>query len=432
MTRLLLLVVLLAGSLGAQTSVSEWKALTEKEPQNGSAWFQLGDALLAANEPEAAVPVFQKARQLGFQPPVAAERMVRAWVVAKKPEEALKQLERMAQNGFAAAALVEADNALAPLRGDARYTAAIAKIRINASPCENGDTFKQFDFWVGDWAVYGPAGRLVGVNKIEKLLNGCLIVENWTGAAGMTGKSMNFYDASLKKWRQVWVDASGNPVLVAGGLQADKSMQLSGVGKNAQGEFLRRMTVSKLENGNVRQHWEQSKDNGATWSTVFDGTYKKRTTESIAAKQLSACADPNYRKFDFWIGEWEVHPPGTAAPNPARSSIQKVVDGCVIYENWMPPAGGDGKSFNFYNPSDRKWHQVWIATGGGVLDMVGDLEGKALRYTGVVVQANGSKALQKLTFTPLEDGSVRQFWEQSTDEGKTWTTAFDGYYRKRK
>jgi hypothetical protein len=36
--------------------------------------------------------------------------------------------------------------------------------------------------------------------------------------------------------------------------------------------------------------------------------------------------------------------------------------------------------------------------------------------------------LQKLTFTPNADGTVRQFWEQSTNDGKTRTVAFDGLY----
>jgi hypothetical protein len=430
MLRALLSVLTLAAALSAQ-SLADRKALTEKEPQNGTAWFQLGDALLAANQPVESVPAFQKARQLGFQPPVAAERIVRAWVLAKNSEEALKMLERMAQGGFAAAALVENDAALSPLRSDARYTTALTQIRGNAAPCETREQHKQLDFWLGDWAVYDNAGKLAGVNKIEKLLNGCLIVENWTGAAGMTGKSMNFYDSSLQKWRQVWVDASGNPVFVAGGLQPDGSMRLSGTGKNPQGEFQRRMTVSKLDDGGLRQHWEQSKDGGATWVTVFDGRYKKRTTEALAAKQFPACTAPQFRKFDFWLGEWDVQSPGGISANPPRSSIQKIVNGCVIFENWMPPGGGDGKSFNFYSPDDKKWHQIWIATGAGVLDMTGDFEGKALHYEGVV-QGNGRKALQKLTFTPLDDGRVHQYWEQSTDDGKTWTVAFDGYYNRRK
>ncbi len=430
MVRTLLIALTLVASLSAQT-VAERKALTEKEPQNGFAWFQLGDALIAENQAADAVPAFQKARQFGFQPPVSAERVVRALVAAKNNDGALQMLERMGQNGFAAVALVESDAALAPIRSDARYTAAIALIRGNSAPCENREQFKQLDFWVGDWAVYTKAGKLAGVNKIEKMLNGCLILENWVGVGGIVGRSMNFYDQSRQQWRQIWVDGSGIPVITAGGLEADKSMRLAGTGKNTEGEYLQRLTFSRIDNGKVHQLWEKSKDKGTSWTPLFDGVYQKRTTEIVEAKAQTACAAPEHRKFDFWIGDWDVQSPGATAPNPPRSSIQKIVDGCVIFENWMPPGGGDGKSFNFYSPLDKKWHQIWIAAGAGVLDMAGDFEGKALHYEGVV-QGNGRTALQKLTFTPLDDGRVHQYWQQSIDDGKTWTVAFDGYYNRRK
>jgi hypothetical protein len=39
--------------------------------------------------------------------------------------------------------------------------------------------------------------------------------------------------------------------------------------------------------------------------------------------------------------------------------------------------------------------------------------------------------MQRLTFFNNPDGTVRQLWESSNDEGKTWQVAFDGLYRKR-
>jgi hypothetical protein len=38
----------------------------------------------------------------------------------------------------------------------------------------------------------------------------------------------------------------------------------------------------------------------------------------------------------------------------------------------------------------------------------------------------------RITWTPLPEGRVRQFWENSRDEGKTWSVAFDGTYVRRK
>src|SRR5688572_11534423 len=45
---------------------------------------------------------------------------------------------------------------------------------------------RQFDFWIGEWDVFGgPEGdRLVGNNTIERSENGCWLVERWRGASG--------------------------------------------------------------------------------------------------------------------------------------------------------------------------------------------------------------------------------------------------------
>jgi hypothetical protein len=37
-----------------------------------------------------------------------------------------------------------------------------------------------------------------------------------------------------------------------------------------------------------------------------------------------------------------------------------------------------------------------------------------------------------MSFTPNSDGTIRQLWESSADEGKTWTPLFDGIYRRSK
>jgi len=34
----------------------------------------------------------------------------------------------------------------------------------------------------------------------------------------------------------------------------------------------------------------------------------------------------------------------------------------------------------------------------------------------------------RITWTPITDGTVRQHWQISDDQGKTWLTTFDGLY----
>lgn len=51
--------------------------------------------------------------------------------------------------------------------------------------------------------------------------------------------------------------------------------------------------------------------------------------KAINANARPCEANPEYREFDFWIGEWDVASSGTKS----ESSIQKILEGCVILEN---------------------------------------------------------------------------------------------------
>jgi hypothetical protein len=145
-----------------------------------------------------------------------------------------------------------------------------------SAPAQTGCTsaqHRQFDFWVGRWDVRRPDGRAAGTNEIERVLDGCALVERWTGAGASRGMSLNFYDAAAGRWRQSWVDNQGQPLLLVGGLR-DGRMVLESA--TPDGAARQRITWTPLPGGDVRQLWETSADGGATWSTAFDGRYSRR------------------------------------------------------------------------------------------------------------------------------------------------------------
>ena len=135
---------------------------------------------------------------------------------------------------------------------------------------------RQFDFWIGEWTVRGPAGAVVGTSRIEPVLSGCAIVEHWTGSGASRGTSLNFYDRQTREWTQTWIDNAGQPLRLAGAIR-DGRMVLEGTTAGVGGSPVRRHRISwiPLEGGDVRQHWETSADDGATWTTSFDGRYSK-------------------------------------------------------------------------------------------------------------------------------------------------------------
>lgn len=138
-------------------------------------------------------------------------------------------------------------------------------------------------------------------------------------------------------------------------------------------------------------------------------------------------SDPDARRFDFWVGEWDVSPssaPGVAA---GRSSVQRVSGGCALLENWTASNGSVGKSLNAFNKATGQWQQYWVGQGGGVVEF------RESRWDGptLVLRTVGGTPWQRLSFTPLDSMTVRQFGETSSDSGKTWQVGYDFRYRRR-
>jgi hypothetical protein len=134
---------------------------------------------------------------------------------------------------------------------------------------------RAFDFWLGAWRVQTPDGKHAGHNTISAILGGCALLEQWEGASGSRGTSLNAWDAGAKRWRQTWIDASGGVLLLEGGIE-DGAMVMRGMTRDEKGEQHERITWTPLAGGAVKQHWQQSRDGGASWTDAFVGIYARR------------------------------------------------------------------------------------------------------------------------------------------------------------
>jgi hypothetical protein len=139
---------------------------------------------------------------------------------------------------------------------------------------------RQFDFWIGDWVVREPDGTLAGHNRIESILGAAALRESWRGESGHAGTSLNAWDPVRGVWRQAWTDVNGFWLWLEGGLQGG-AMILEGERPSQAdpSQSVRHRISWSLIDGDpdhLRQHWEVSEDDAATWQTLFDGRYTRQ------------------------------------------------------------------------------------------------------------------------------------------------------------
>ena len=144
----------------------------------------------------------------------------------------------------------------------------------------------------------------------------------------------------------------------------------------------------------------------------------------------SPCSSGKYRQFDFWIGDWDVSSNGTPA---GTNSIHPIHNGCALQENWQGSGEGgiSGSSFNIYDKANDRWHQTWVDASGTLLELDGAFTEGQMVLSGQRLSRDGSEMVtHRISWTPNEDGTVRQLWEVSKDSGDSWSILFDGLYEK--
>jgi hypothetical protein len=56
------------------------------------------------------------------------------------------------------------------------------------SPCSSPE-HRQFDFWLCEWEVRGPAGKVAGTNRITRAFGDCVLHEQYETGRGYSGST---------------------------------------------------------------------------------------------------------------------------------------------------------------------------------------------------------------------------------------------------
>ena len=312
--------------------------------------------------------------------------------------------------------------------------------------------YRGFDFWVGNWDVRGRFGGLAGTNVVKSRVGGCVVEENWIGAGGGLGRSLNTYDAAAGTWSQMWVGNSGcgNDVVVIDGTAENNVMIMQGT-KTAPNGFVAgppcfappavnavalnniiRWTL--LPSGSVQQQFTSSLDNnplpalppatsgfGLRYDRVAIVTPLTPGNQSFCPSRAAA------KQFDFMLGTWDIHE-GNGNGSQATATFKKDMTDCLVEEVVTANGGYEGLSFNTFDVLTGKWTRTYVDTDGVRLLLKGDLVDGSMVLTGKK-QGSGDSQV-RVSWIPEGADRVVQRWEVSRNAGTDWSNAKELVYTR--
>jgi hypothetical protein len=146
------------------------------------------------------------------------------------------------------------------------------------------------------------------------------------------------------------------------------------------------------------------------------------------ARPSAPCAGPEFRQFDFWLGDWDTYEIADTSKVVARNRVTSILGGCVLREAYEQNDGLVGESYSLWDAARGVWHQSWVTNRGTLLLLDGRLEGGRMVLTGSEKTANGTASLLQGIWW-VEGKDVREKADRSTDGGKTWAPVFDIVFR---
>jgi hypothetical protein len=280
----LILLSVFAGLSASQTAsadieqdlMAEFARLEKQSDAAGLDWFNLAIKAREADKLDIAGQALDKAESATFSPIRIGIERARQSVVADDREGAVATLRGLFDQGFATVSVLVSDADIHSMLGYPPYDSLVAEMSVQAYPCEHEPGFRDFDFWIGTWDVHLANGTPAGSNTISRQERGCVLVERWQSAIGGTGMSINYLDVATNEWVQIWNAESGTQISIRGGL-TDEGMSMTGtINLVSNGTTLPfRALWTPLEDGRVRQYFEQSNDGGETWVPWFEGFYTR-------------------------------------------------------------------------------------------------------------------------------------------------------------
>jgi hypothetical protein len=149
------------------------------------------------------------------------------------------------------------------------------------------------EFWIGTWDVHdSETGDYAGSNEVTSVLGGHGVLERWQGASGVEGMSLFWSDGATGSWKQVWATSSGFAKQKTMIDAVDPhAVSLEGVVTLPDGSSVRdRTTLTRLDDGRVRQVIETTPLGLDAWEVGFDAVYTPASDRRLSPSCISDSA----------------------------------------------------------------------------------------------------------------------------------------------
>jgi hypothetical protein len=164
---------------------------------------------------------------------------------------------------------------------------------------------------------------------------------------------------------------------------------------------------------------------------AYANTSAASAADSRANPPEPRCPAPEFRQFDFWVGDWDTFETDkSVAGSIARARIDPIAAGCAIHELYEQTDGLIGDSILSYDAVKKMWQQTWVTNRGSFMYLTGVFKDGAVTLEGETHLRDGKTTNMRITWR-AEGAAVREFAMFSTDRGKKWEPAFDVTFKRK-
>lgn len=171
------------------TAADRYQKIVSAEPKNPSANYRLGVVLLNLGRAKDAQTHLETAMTISPNS-VFALALARAYAQNGVKDKVYEVFEKSIALGGIAAESLNDEKDFAALKSEPKFVEYVKKLDAAANPCRSRPEYRQFDFWIGEWAPQNVQGVTVGTSSIQLILGSCIIFENWNTPVS-SGKSFN-------------------------------------------------------------------------------------------------------------------------------------------------------------------------------------------------------------------------------------------------